>query len=129
MPLQFNTNAFLNRLQSVTAAQERAVDRYVAETAVDIEGDIREATPVDTGALRASWHRQRMEAAHWRIATNLHYAVTVEYGLYARVGPGTVESDGGIYSRKAPAGMMRITLAKHRPDFGAGVLRALRETA
>lgn len=54
--------------------------------------------PVDTGALRASWVGEFLDADSWQTATNLAYARPIEAGI-GRYGPLTLRSAvGGFHS-------------------------------
>lgn len=98
---------------------------------LDIQGDVMKATPVDTGMLRASWFvgmdrpssskatssdggaRATGEAAtslgsfQWGqtvyLSNNLPYAMFIEFGG-SKV--------------KAPAGMLRVTVARYQAQLG-----------
>lgn len=129
MPLQLQTTKFLAQIQATMAKQMTAVEHYVAEKAVEVHADISAATPVDTGALRASWQLQQDGQFQWRIMTHLPYAVVVEYGLYRGVGEKTIETGYGIFSRQAPSGAVRISLEKHRRGFVSGAIKVMREAS
>ena len=86
-------------------------------------------TPVDTGRARGNWHMtfnrtsdkvykdnvlktpsegdKRHKYPIYYVQNNLEYIEALEYGLYGD-GPKTV----GGYSKQAPAGMFRVTLAE-----------------
>jgi len=80
-------------------------------------------SPVDTGHLKASWSPVRaVGSLAYACGTNVHYAPTLEYGGYPRVGPRTIRLGGGeigagfvagpgIYSQQAPLGFVRKALA------------------
>lgn len=93
-------------------AQVRSIRQVVINT-----------SPVDTGRLKASWSpvSQRGTLAYG-FGTQVHYAPTLEYGGYPRVGPRTIRLGGaplgagfvagaGIYSQQAPLGFVRKALA------------------
>lgn len=94
---------------------------YVRAVALTVYNRIRARTPVDEGALRTAW-RYRANPARIRISNSKEYAGVVEFGGYRGVGPRTVAGNGGIYSRQAPRGMVRITVATF-PQITARVAR------
>ena len=80
-------------------------------------------SPVDTGRLKASWNPVRAAGdLAYACGTDVHYAPTLEYGGYPRVGPRTIRLGGGelgagfvagpgVYSQQAPLGFVRKALA------------------
>lgn len=135
--LEFNADLrrFANRLDA-------EVDKVVRKVALDIFAGVVRRTPVATGALRASWQIGVNQVSSDRvnvtgnltpaaastiankevdkignagagdvinITNNQPYAIVVEYGLFKGQGP-KITSEG--YSKQAPAGMLRITIAE-----------------
>lgn len=77
---------------------------------------VRGRTPVGapnrptSGHLKDSWSNVEFLGGglsfSGEFGTDVEYADTLERGLYPRVGPRTVASEGGIYSRQAPGGII-----------------------
>lgn len=68
-------------------------------------------TPVLTGALKAAWTEVSPTATGFSFDNTLDYSVIIEGGGYKKVGPGTVKMGSGIYSKKAPGGMVASVFA------------------
>ena len=127
--MQATAARFKASLQQFTKATNDATTTAVQITALNTLGVTRVQTPVDTGALRASWRGPRSRGKYtWSYGTTLPYAPVLEYGLYTRVGPRTTHGGGadlgegfiigaGIFSKQAPIGMMRKALAVAKPGL------------
>lgn len=102
----------------------------VQQTTQDVWTTTVRTSPVDTGALRRSWTppAHRGGPLLWGFGTDRHYAPTLEYGGYSKVGPRTIHLGGGhlgagfvagagIYSTQAPLGFVRKALAQVCPAF------------
>ena len=118
------------------------LDKAIRKVSLDVFTGIVKKTPVDKGALRANWaigvnkevtkrpldkgvklsagaaesaamkdvsHLSKVKAGdRVIISNNMPYARVVEYGEIKGDGPKTV----GGYSKQAPRGMVRVTLAE-----------------
>ena len=114
-------------------AQKFGIDANVAGRKIifDLQGDVMKETPVDTGLLRSSWFvaltapsgkkatssdsgaeakvsaMDSLKAFNWGdtafLTNNLEYAAFIEFGG-SKV--------------KAPAGMLRITVARYQAHLG-----------
>ena len=71
---------------------------------------VRGRTPFRTGAMKRSWSPLERVSGGFTFGSDRDYAEMLEYGLYRRVGPRTVQAGDGIYSRQAPGGMIRPIL-------------------
>ena len=63
-------------------------------------------TPVLTGFAKASWHFEKEGRGKYRIWNTAHYIVYLEFG----------------YSRKAPQGMVRISLLEFDENLKKGII-------
>ena len=114
------TTSFLGRLTPT-------LNTLLEETINEVYRQIVATSPVDTGALKRSWTSPTQRGPlRWATGTDKHYAETLEYGGYSRVGPRTVALGGGdigegfvagagIYSQQAPLGFVRKALAQATP--------------
>jgi hypothetical protein len=84
---------------------------YLVGFATEVFNRIRTRTPVDTGNARQGWRLQLRPGAAV-ILNRVRYVEVLEFGGYRGVGPKTQRGPGGIYSRQAPRGMVRRTLAE-----------------
>lgn len=130
--------------------QKRA-DHVRRVVAVDVFSKVITRTPVDTGRLRGNWNissgspdystspkrdpsgaeafaeirtkvKNAQESESIWMANGLVYAPIVEYGLYPSRGGGETEKTINGYSKQAPKGMVRITVA----EFDAAIRRAVK---
>ena len=101
-------------------AWPEAVEAGLEKVANEIRSRVIDATPVDSitppgGTLKAGWG-EREKVGNWG-QTGQHekslasvnpvdYGSILEEGLYPKAGPRTVKTEGGIYSRQAPGGIM-----------------------
>lgn len=81
--------------------------KMVIDVAVELEGRVKERTPVKTGHLRREWHvgdiEKRSDGYYIEVYNNLEYAEPVEYGHRYR-------KKNGSGFRKG-AHMMELSLA------------------
>lgn len=130
---------FQSKVTQMRAQLTTEGNKAVEAQMVSIRQVIVNTSPVDTGRLKASWSpvRQVREMAY-ATATGLHYAATLEYGGYPKVGPKTVRlgggelgagfvAEGGIYSRQAPLGFVRKALAGSVTQFRLRIRNILRQ--
>jgi hypothetical protein len=101
---------FSSELLAATRKIEADVNKAVTVVSNDLFGHIQMRTPVDTGRLRQGWQIEKTKDGY-RIFNALPYAEVVEFGGYKGVGGKTVSNSGGIYSRQAPTGMVRVSIA------------------
>lgn len=87
--------------------------RMVIDVAAQLEGLVKEKTPVDTGRLRNAWHigeiKKRRNEYYIEVYNNVDYAEPVEYG-HRKPGGGVVPG----------AHMMELSLQevqKHLPGY------------
>ena len=68
-------------------------------------------TPVKTGETKRRWSEVSFTGGGFSFGLGVDHAVVLEQGLYRNVGPRTVETEAGIFSRQAPSGMISPILA------------------
>lgn len=68
-------------------------------------------TPYSTGAMKGSWSSVQQTSSGFTFGNPKDYSVTLEEGLYTRVGPRTVATGKGIFSRQAPEGVLTPIVA------------------
>lgn len=103
------------RLSQAIESQYPAEFReMVIDLAVQLQGKVKDNTPVKTGHLRNEWHvgsiEKRGNEYYIEVYNNVEYAEPVEYGHRARGGKGFVKG----------AHMMEISLQevqKHLPGY------------
>lgn len=88
--------------------------RMVVDIAVQLEGKVKERTPVKTGRLQNEWHlgeiKKLGDTYYIEVYNNVEYAEPVEYGHRTRGGSGFV----------AGAHMMQLSLQEvqqHLPGY------------
>ena len=82
-------------------------DIAVQDTAKTVRNLVIGRTPVKTGHLKSSWSDiVRTGRGSFSFGTDVDYATILEEGGYRSVGPRTVATEGGIYSRQAPGGII-----------------------
>jgi len=92
-----------------------ALEEALDKVANNVRERIIAATPHDTGTLKAGWG-EVYKTRTWgqldshesgRTFSNpVPYGEILEEGLYPKVGRKTVQTEGGIFSKKAPGGIM-----------------------
>lgn len=103
------------RLSQAIESQYPAEFReMVIDLAVQLQGKVKEKTPVKTGHLRREWHvgsiEQRGNEHYIEVYNNVEYVEPVEYGHRTRGGKGFKK---GVH-------MMELSLQevqKHLPDY------------
>lgn len=63
-------------------------------------------TPFATGYLKRRWGRVERQRGGFSFTNPVYYAQILEEGLYKTVGPRTVATPKGIFSRQAPSGIL-----------------------
>ena len=56
--------------------------------------------------LKQSWSKVQETSEGFAFSTDKDYATILEEGLYNKVGPRTIQTEGGIFSRQAPGGII-----------------------
>lgn len=88
-------NKYFNKLKD-----GKALEGAVKQVAFGVYGDVKGATPVDTGRARGGWNIKPNSATSYSIGNNVHYVPYLEFGTR---------------SSQAHVGFIRGTLAMWRP--------------
>lgn len=130
---------FTSRMGQMRSFVETNGNKAVEAQMRSIRQVIIHTSPVDTGRLKASWSPVTPRGPlAYGCGTSLHYASTLEYGGYGRVGPRTIRLGGGdlgagfvagsgIYSQQAPLGFVRKALAGSVRQFRLRLRNILRQ--
>jgi HK97 gp10 family phage protein len=78
----------------------KALEGAVKKVAFGVYGDVKSATPVDTGRARNGWNINQNSPTSYSIGNNVHYVPFLEFGTRRS---------------QAHAGFIRGTLAAWRP--------------
>lgn len=120
---------FASRLTRLKNHVETQGAKAVEAQARSVRQVVIATSPVDTGALKASWSPVTARGPlAYGFSNPKDYAATLEYGGYPRVGPRTIRLSGGdlgagfvagpgIYSQQAPLGFVRKALAGAVPQL------------
>jgi HK97 gp10 family phage protein len=76
---------FANEIEDLRDDLERAIDRGVERTAIQVERSAKQNAPVDTGNLRASLRFRQRALGSYAVGTNVEYAPDVEFGTEPHV--------------------------------------------
>lgn len=91
--------------EAINKAYPEEFCRMVVDVAVQLEGKVKERTPVDTGRLRNQWRvgkvKKQGDEYYIEVFNNVNYAEPVEYGHRTK---------GGNF--KEGAHMMELSLAE-----------------
>ena len=137
-----NARQVIGDLEKWAEVTGQDLGQAVASAALQVFSSTMTRTPVDTGRLRGNWQiaidrqpqgvtdrkasaataearavaQQFKEGSIW-IVNNAPYAANIEYGLY---GDGPLTSGG--FSKQAPRGMLRVSIA----EFDSALRKAVR---
>lgn len=106
-----NLQPLIDALMQVPMSARKGIEDAI----FSIRRKVIDRTPIGaTGNLKRAWSGVEYAAgglsfgdSTYQFGNPLHYAEIIERGLFKRIGPRTIEVDGGIYSRQAPGGMIR----------------------
>lgn len=126
---------FADQMRAFAKKANMSIDKTVRGTAIKLFSAVIKSSPVDSGRFRANWTANGPTPAsgvssmtdvtgeaeiatmtqfvakapfdQFTLSNNLPYAHKLEYGGYGD-GPNTV----GGYSKQAPAGMVRVNVAR-----------------
>jgi len=103
----------VERIQDIVKILEKypdAVRLGLEDATVSLRNLVQGATPVGIGPtegeMKGSWSTVTYEAGGFSFGSDKPYAEVLEEGLYPGVGPRTVKTGEGIFSRQAPGGMV-----------------------
>lgn len=129
--------SFDEQVKAFTKKANMSVEKTIKGTSIKLFSAVIKSSPVDAGRFRANWTASGVQPSTvttdmtdksgsaatgamvnyinsakgqlvFTMANNLPYAYKLEYGGYPGDGPNTV----GGYSKQAPAGMVRVNVAR-----------------
>ena len=129
--------SFDDQMKAFAKKANMSVEKTVKGTAIKLFSAVIKSSPVDTGRFRANWTAAGVQPSTvttdmtdksgsaatgamvnyinsakgqtvFTLANNLPYARVIEYGGYPGDGPNTV----GGFSKQAPAGVVRVNVAR-----------------
>ena len=129
--------SFEDQMRAFARRANMSVEKTIKGTSIKLFSAVIKSSPVDTGRFRANWTAAGVQPSTvttsstdksgssaigamtsyinsangqtvFTLANNLPYAYKLEYGGYPGDGPNTV----GGFSKQAPAGMVRINVAR-----------------
>ena len=68
------------KLAKIERSIALAMDKDLADIALETEAEIKDRTPTDTGDLKNSMVARKNKFLDYEVATNLEYAPFIEYG-------------------------------------------------
>jgi hypothetical protein len=129
--------SFDDQVKAFAKKANMSVEKTIKGTSIKLFSAVIKSSPVDTGRFRANWTAAGVQPSTvtsnmtdksgsaatgamvnyinsakgqtvFTLANNLPYAYKLEYGGYPGDGPNTV----GGFSKQAPAGMVRVNVAR-----------------
>jgi hypothetical protein len=129
--------SFEDQMRAFARRASMSVEKTIKGTSIKLFSAIIKSSPVDSGRFRANWMAAGVQPSSavtnstdksgsaatvamasyissargqmvFTMANNLHYAYKLEFGGYPGDGPNTV----GGFSKQAPAGMVRVNVAR-----------------
>ena len=129
--------SFDDQMRAFARRANMSVEKTIKGTSIKLFSAVIKSSPVDTGRFRANWTAAGVQPSTvttdmtdksgsaaigamtnyinsangqmvFTLANNLPYAYKLEYGGYPGDGPNTV----GGYSKQAPAGVVRVNVAR-----------------
>jgi hypothetical protein len=96
----------VKELQAALRKTPELMELAIEDAATTLRNLVIGRTPVASGELKRSWSSVERTSTGFTFGTDKEYAVILEEGRYQTAGPRTVASEGGIYSRQAPGGII-----------------------
>jgi hypothetical protein len=84
--MQLNMDGFDKMLDELESKTPGTVNKFVSMAGEELVSEVKMNTPVDTGRLRAAWHRTPTADGKTEVYNNTAYVNHVEYGHRQRVG-------------------------------------------
>lgn len=74
---------YVKKMSLLPNELNKTIEMFLEESAMAIINQAKKRTPVDTGALRASWYMDNDKVENWEITigNNQEYASYLEYGV------------------------------------------------
>jgi len=96
----------LERFTTALRDMPEVAEGALSDVLTTIKNLVQEETPVgETGDLKSGWSSISQVAGGYSFENRTPYAYVIEEGKFRGVGPRTVRTGDGIFSRQAPKGM------------------------
>ena len=113
-------------LNEIKTEAPKATERFLMLQAEELKKDVKDLTPVDTGALKNSWQRENGKRLTGKKFTQIvfnmtDYAAHVEYGH--RVGRNKTKFVRGRFMLRTAVAMRQIKFYKDLKNFYGGLIK------
>ena len=113
-------------LNEIKTEAPKSTERFLMLQAEELKKDVKDLTPVDTGALKNSWQRENgkrlTDKKFTQIVFNMtDYAAHVEYGH--RIGRSKTKFVRGRFMLRTAVAMRQIKFYKDLKNFYGGLIK------
>ena len=113
-------------LDEIKTKAPQATERFLMLQAEELKKDVKDLTPVDTGALKNSWQRENGKRLTGKKFTQIvfnmtDYAAHVEYGH--RIGRSKTKFVRGRFMLRTAVAMRQIKFYKDLKNFYGGLIK------
>ncbi|QYR66987.1 HK97 gp10 family phage protein [Fusobacterium animalis] len=113
-------------LNEIKTEAPKATERFLMLQAEELKKDVKDLTPVDTGALKNSWQRENGKRLTGKKFTQIvfnmtDYAAHVEYGH--RIGRSKTKFVRGRFMLRTAVAMRQIKFYKDLKNFYGGLIK------
>ena len=113
-------------LDEIKIEAPKSTERFLMLQAEELKTDVKDLTPVDTGTLKGSWHRENGKRLTGKKFTQIvfnmtDYAAHVEYGH--RIGRSKTKFVRGRFMLRTAVAMRQIKFYKDLKNFYGGLIK------
>lgn len=113
-------------LDEIKIEAPKSTERFLMLQAEELKTDVKDLTPVDTGTLKGSWHRENGKRLTGKKFTQIvfnmtDYAAHVEYGH--RIGRSKTKFIRGRFMLRTAVAMRQIKFYKDLKNFYGGLIK------
>lgn len=113
-------------LDEIKTKAPQATERFLMLQAEELKKDVKNLTPVDTGALKNSWQRENGKRLTGKAFSQIvfsmtNYAAHVEYGH--RIGRNKTKFVRGRFMLRTAVAMRQIKFYKDLKNFYGGLIK------
>ena len=113
-------------LNEIKTEAPKSTERFLMLQAEELKKDVKDLTPVDTGALKNSWQRENGKRLTGKKFTQIvfnmtDYAAHVEYGH--RIGRSKTKFVRGRFMLRTAVAMRQIKFYKDLKNFYGGLIK------